>query len=258
MNNAIVRRAAAADAEPVAALIRRSFRDRDLALTIYGCHGIAEYLRKRFEALENGSPQPLVAECDGAVAGFVELRSNDSGVFLNYIATDERVQGRGLGRLLLKRSLEDLQAAPGTPFTLDVFGHNERAKSWYSRLGFEHTGSVGFWRARVEPAFRGAARFEIFDLPESDDCHETFGFSMLALAEADDRFNVGRIGSSWFRISDPRLLRKPEVLSGLMALDGERELLVNVAESEIEAGVGLELELLLRSDRMRTCLPLSL
>jgi len=258
MNNAIIRRAAAADAEPVAALIRRSFRPADLALTIYGCHGIAEYLRRRFEAHEDGSPEPMVAECDGAVAGFVELRSHDSGVFLNYIATDERVQGRGVGRLLLKQSLEDLRAAPGTRFTLDVFGHNERAKSWYSRLGFERAGSAGFWRARVEPGFPGAARFEIVDLPQSDDCHETFGFSMLTLAESNDRFNVGRIGSSWFRITDPRLLRRPEVLGGLMALDRERELLVNAGESEIESGVGLELELLLRSERMQTFLPLSL
>lgn len=259
MHNVTIRRASATDASSVAALIWRSFRPKDLALTIYGCPGISEYFRRTFDSQEYPSRTlSLVAECEGAVAGFLELRSNPSGVFLNYIATDRRFRGRGLGTLLLKRSLEERNAPAGTRLTLDVFGHNAQAKSWYSRLGLELTGSVGFWRARIDPAFRGASHFQILDLPASDAVHDAFGFSNLTLTDSDTTFTIGRLGSRWLRIADPRLLSKPELLCDLITFENKRELLINLPFTEMDAAWPLEPELLLLSDRMQVTLPLIL
>jgi ribosomal protein S18 acetylase RimI-like enzyme len=259
MQNVAMRRAAGSDAPAVASLVRRSFTAGDLALTIYGCSGIVEYLRTRFDSPASASlTQSLVAESGGVVVGFIELRTDASGVFLNYIATADRVRSQGVGKLLLGHALAEINAAPGTPLTLDVFSHNERARSWYSKLGFQRVGSRGFWQGQVDPARCADSRFTILDLRQGDACQATFGFSTLTLAEAGQRFTVGRIGRSWFRISDTRLLCRPDVLSGLVALEPERKLLVQMGEAEVHADLPLELKLLLRSDRLQATLPITL
>ncbi|GAA4504031.1 GNAT family N-acetyltransferase [Hymenobacter ginsengisoli] len=52
--------------------------------------------------------------------------------------------GTGLGKALMRRTLDIAQAAQVTAVVLGVWEHNERAKAFYQRFGFREVGEVAF------------------------------------------------------------------------------------------------------------------
>jgi len=233
----MIRHAAPADAGDVVKLVHQSFRPEDLALTIYGCAGMPEYLRREF-AVPFSRSLYLVAEIDHAIAGFIELREGPS---LNYIAIDKAHRSHGLGRQLLFTALRE---AEGDRLTLDVFEHNTAALAWYRRLGFQPCGRTGLWR--VPSTDSAAAPLRISGMPQADIVHRAFGFSNFTLGA----FSVGRLGDRWFMVTDPGLLATPGALRALATLDPGREILFRGAVPPISC------EPLLWSLRMTHSLPL--
>jgi ribosomal protein S18 acetylase RimI-like enzyme len=80
---------------------------------------------------------------NGIPAGFVHLQTetdyfrNDKYGYISDLAVDERFEGQGIGRLLLK-SAEDWTRAKGYRLlALYVFSGNARARQLYERYGFE-------------------------------------------------------------------------------------------------------------------------
>ncbi|MEL7208297.1 MAG: GNAT family N-acetyltransferase [Actinomycetota bacterium] len=83
-----------------------------------------------------GDPR-LVIEVDGVVVGYVayEIQADGSG-YLDYLAVDEGVRGRGLGGTLVEHACHLLFEGGVTHAHLTVREGNGPARSLYRRLGF--------------------------------------------------------------------------------------------------------------------------
>ena len=86
--------------------------------------------------------QVLVAEVDGAVAGFVKIRavtslpSHAHVLQIQGLAVDPAVQGRGVGRALLEAAADEARSRGARKLTLRVLGWNDTARRLYARAGF--------------------------------------------------------------------------------------------------------------------------
>jgi ribosomal protein S18 acetylase RimI-like enzyme len=84
----------------------------------------------------------LVAELEGAVAGYVrlgratELRASDHVVTISGLAVDPRRQRRGVGRALVEAAVREAAARGARRLTLRVLGHNTGARALYESCGF--------------------------------------------------------------------------------------------------------------------------
>ncbi len=88
--------------------------------------------------LENPQAVILVADIEGEVAGFADMRIICGECYINNIAVSGRFRHRGIGEALMK-GLES--AASGAEFiTLEVRQSNERAIALYRKRGFVKVG----------------------------------------------------------------------------------------------------------------------
>lgn len=84
----------------------------------------------------------LVAELDGAVAGYVKVRAASSlpshahVLQIQGFAVDPGVQGRGVGRALLEAAAAQARARGARKLSLRVLGWNATARRLYERTGF--------------------------------------------------------------------------------------------------------------------------
>lgn len=74
----------------------------------------------------------LVAECDGVIAGMIEVRGNDH---ISLLFVDEACQGRGISRELTRRAL-DLCRQQQPDLRLVTVNSSPYAVPVYERLGF--------------------------------------------------------------------------------------------------------------------------
>ena len=87
-----------------------------------------------------------VAEVDGRVAGYAKmdhptpLPASEHVWICNGLAVDPSSEGRGVGRALMERLIDEARGRGGLRMTLRVFAPNERARRLYERLGFEVEG----------------------------------------------------------------------------------------------------------------------
>ncbi|MDT7797563.1 MAG: hypothetical protein QOI78_996 [Actinomycetota bacterium] len=82
----------------------------------------------------------LVAEDEGTVAGFAAYGRDEGQLYALYLLP--RFWGRGLGRSLHDRVVEDLTAAGRDSAVLWVLSANERAKAFYVRQGWAPDGAT--------------------------------------------------------------------------------------------------------------------
>jgi len=105
-----IRPATLADAEALCAVHKAAVRA--LCVGVYTTEEIEAWLREREpqgfrRAMTDGGETMLVAECEGAIAGFASIK--DATLFGLYV---DPTRGRGAGRLLLE-SAEDLVRRSG-------------------------------------------------------------------------------------------------------------------------------------------------
>jgi ribosomal protein S18 acetylase RimI-like enzyme len=116
----------------------------------------AETTRSTIRPL-TGEPRPfdfdgdvLVAEVDGALAGYVRLvhptpfPSSAHVLYVNGLAVDPAVQRRGVGRALVEAAKDRARERGMRRLTLRVLAPNEAARALYAACGFV-----------VEGVFRG-------------------------------------------------------------------------------------------------------
>jgi ribosomal protein S18 acetylase RimI-like enzyme len=84
----------------------------------------------------------LVAEVDGAVAGYVRLahatplRASDHVLTINGVAVAPEFQRRGVGRALIDAAVDEAGARGARRLTLRVLGPNAAARRLYASAGF--------------------------------------------------------------------------------------------------------------------------
>ncbi|MGR8010980.1 N-acetyltransferase family protein [Streptomyces hypolithicus] len=84
----------------------------------------------------------LVAELGGAVVGYLRmvpptpLASNAHVLQIQGLAVAAHARGQGVGRALLRASLDEARRRGATRMTLRVLGHNAPARALYAAEGF--------------------------------------------------------------------------------------------------------------------------
>lgn len=221
----IIRPAEREDAPGMVEVIRGGFTDELLRLTVYGCHGIADYLSLQLALPRHvASNVFVVAEEDGRIVGSAEVARTGDTIVASYLAIREDQRGRGLGRVLLHGALEAARRSENDVFLLDVIETNRRAADWYKRLGFETITPNGWWVIDVpEGSPEGGV---ILGFPQAEAAHRMFGFSELRVSTARGEAIVGRLGDHFLRITDPAVLHDPEVWGIVRAVAPGRRLLV--------------------------------
>lgn len=230
MDGAQIRFAEPGDAAQIAHIFSSGFRSDFAQLLIYRCGGASEYIRMQ---LASGVPPAesayFVAQAPGGIIGAAELRRQSNRLRLNYIGVDAGYRGQRIGAILFSEALRMSGVSSGQ-IGLDVLHDNVRAVKWYRRLGFATRTSAEF----VEVARPGGEDEDlayISGLPQADLCQERFGFSKFNLVTSNGTFSVGRIGNTWFRLTDLAAVGNPAVFAALRLLDPGRRIFAVVPAS---------------------------
>lgn len=95
----------------------------------------------------------LTAEADGAVVGFAVLWFVEDEGELGDLAVDPGHRGRGIGRTLLDRSIEEARLRGARTLYLEVRESNEAARALYETAGFDPVGRrTGYYSGPREDA----------------------------------------------------------------------------------------------------------
>jgi ribosomal protein S18 acetylase RimI-like enzyme len=148
-----IRPAAPADAEALAELANRTFLDAfsaqndpyDLQLYL----GSVYRTDKQAEEIADPRMSTLVAEAEGRLAAFAQLRGSEvpecvgdpGAIELMRFYVDRRFHGQGLAGALMTAVLAESRRRGAGTIWLGVWEHNGRAKAFYLKCGFTDVGS---------------------------------------------------------------------------------------------------------------------
>jgi len=126
----------------------RDNRPYDMALYLAGTYGVSQ------QAAELADPAiaTLIAEFEGAVAGYAQLRSGPpppcvrgpSPLELWRFYVDRPWHGRGVAQALMSAVRAEAERRGGRTLWLSVWERNERAKAFYGKCGFLDVGGQVF------------------------------------------------------------------------------------------------------------------
>jgi GNAT superfamily N-acetyltransferase len=152
----VIRTAVATDAASLATFAARTFHDtyaadnrpEDMALHIAQSFGSAHQQRE----LANPNITTLIAEVDGQMAGYAQLRgglaprsvTGEAPVELWRFYVSHEWHGRGVAQALMQSVESAALRRGGRTLWLGVWEHNPRAKSFYQKCGFADVGSHVF------------------------------------------------------------------------------------------------------------------
>ncbi len=153
-----IRSATLADAEPLAALAERTFRDT--FADDNSADDMEAYVRRSFSLdrvraeLADDANTFLLAFIDGEARphGYAKLRNGTTApsvtgpdpVELQRLYVDRNAMGRGVGAALMRASLDTAGSAGRRTLWLGVWERNARAISFYERWQFETVGEHVF------------------------------------------------------------------------------------------------------------------
>lgn len=152
-----IRRAAPADAAPLAELAARIFVDTfgaDTAPDDLAAHVAKSYgARQQSEEIANPELVTLVAEAGGALVAFAQVLrhpppecvTGEAPVEIVRFYVDRSWQGRGLAHRLMADARDAARELGGRSLWLGVWERNGRAIAFYEKEGFHDVGSHDFW-----------------------------------------------------------------------------------------------------------------
>ena len=152
----VVRRATTADAALLAEVAARTFYDtfadsntpEDMEKFLSSTYS-EEIQRKE---IEDGTMTTLLAECDGTLAGFAQIKmakapecvKGPSPIEIKRFYVDKPFHGRGVAQELMRTAEEIARDAGAKTIWLGVWEHNDRAIAFYRKIGFFPVGNQPF------------------------------------------------------------------------------------------------------------------
>lgn len=229
------RRISGSDVAQVVEVHRRCFSPAHVQRTIFGAHGVTEYLRSLVGPAGFISTHWLFGAWAGkALVGYIHGRHIGQLWHLNYVAVAPEFQRAGAGRTLWAKWIERRPQDAGK-FSLDVEQNDALALDWYRRRGF--TPVQTSWIYRQEPGIetapssavidpqsdRNATELELRSWASAEAWQRQYGFSEFELATGASTWQIGRLATNYFRVSG---LLPPPVVSALRRIDPQRALLI--------------------------------
>jgi len=154
--NIVIRLGTAIDAASLAELAARTFREtfaadnsrEDMALYLASAYGASQ----QQEELIDPDITTLLAEVDGQLAGYAQLRSGEapecvtgeSPIELWRFYVAQSWHGRGIAQALMRQAELEAARRGARTMRLGVWEHNARAKAFYGKNGFVDVGSHVF------------------------------------------------------------------------------------------------------------------
>lgn len=213
------------EAETILGLFITSFAaDRRLWVPL-GCPGALRYVQDTIARHGQGGDSAWVVARGHSVVGAAEIRRTRGALFLNHVMVRREFRGRGVARRLLSEAFLKLGRPEAKTICLDVFADNTLARTWYERLGFCYMTATR-WESGILSTASGEGEWWVSGLAQADCVHARYGFSMLDLVTTTGQYHIGRLGSSLFRVEDPRLLADPDAAAALRSLGADRRLLL--------------------------------
>ena len=152
-----IRRGVPGDAARLAEFGMRTFEESFAAQN--DPQAITDYISENYNAarqteeLNSQDVITLLAELDGALVGYAQVRRNFPPSYYNLpdplelhrIYVDSPYHGSGLAHSLMAEVLRAAGELSGRTLWLSVWEHNPRAISFYAKSGFVDIGSKDFW-----------------------------------------------------------------------------------------------------------------
>jgi ribosomal protein S18 acetylase RimI-like enzyme len=143
-----IRLATPDDAAALAELGARTFRDafardndpRDMDLYVAKTYGESRQRRE----LEDPANVAIVAEENGALIAFAQLRREEDRIEIARFYVDQRHHGSGLARELMQHVIDTARNLGMREVWLGVWERNPRAIRFYEKCGFIDVGSHPF------------------------------------------------------------------------------------------------------------------
>jgi ribosomal protein S18 acetylase RimI-like enzyme len=217
-----IRPAVPADAPAIVTIIKKGFPSKLHSMFIYGCSGIVKYVAEQIAVQEYGGEAfYTVAISDNRVVGCLEMRRLQNSLFLNYIALLPEFRSLGLGGQLLINAIELAGTENHQVIKLDVLASNESAYNWYHRLGFMDEFTT-LWLTYSSFITLSEAPIVLSNYAQAQACQQLYGFSQLKLISSGREFDVGRLGTKWFRLTDPNAIISPGLMAFLQRFEPNR------------------------------------
>ena len=242
------------DAKAIIGLTQKEFPPEQLRLFWYGCPGSSQYIEDMI-ALQafGGESVFLVARNDTELLGFIEVRRFFDSICLNNGAISEAATGLGVYRKLFTESILLGEKEGYTKAFHDVF-HGNTLSEFHKRLGYKITESFK-WVTATIPSGEISDITTISGIPQADTVHAKYGFSQFLLTTQMRSYQVGRLGSEWFRITDSEILSDKDALFALNRLDEKRSILCICSEDKMLPDDLLGTVQVLGSDRFEGHIP---
>ncbi len=98
--------------------------------------------RIREDLAQPGSSGAFVADADGKVVGFINMRLAPFGVASVAMAILDGYRGQGIGTRLVEQGIAWAKQAGAHKVELQVWPHNERGIALYTKMGFTEEGRL--------------------------------------------------------------------------------------------------------------------
>ncbi|MBK6314674.1 MAG: GNAT family N-acetyltransferase [Blastocatellia bacterium] len=156
MTETTIRLANVTDAESLAELADRTFRDtfakfNDPAdMDAYVSDALTT---ERFaEEIDDAANVWFVAEVDGELAGYAKVRAGtahesvtgEAPIEVSRLYAEQRFHGHGVGRALIEACFDEARRQNAKTIWLGVWEHNVRAIAFYQKHGFVRCGATTF------------------------------------------------------------------------------------------------------------------
>ncbi len=192
------------ESESVVTLFRNTFAQDYVERTVYVSNGIGKYLSNLVTFPKLQTDHLILGAWDAnSLIGYFHARDLSSVWHLNYIAVLPTYQGTGIGKVLFSQWIDSGKRRGCTTLSLDVDVQNQRARDWYSRLGFEVSDtSVIYRKSRNDKRQDIDDEVCIHEWEAAEAWQSLYGFSQFSLSSKGHRWIIGRLGGKAYRTSE--------------------------------------------------------